>query len=1824
MDCPGATVQFYNCASSGLDITTMASLKRKEAKTEAESRPSKRSKSEKPSKDEGKPKAKDDKKEKSQSAKPATAPVVSRLVAEEPLFPRGGGSVLSPLEHKQIQVQAKTDALFEEQSGAAAKKGEKALKKKRRKSEKDEALTKPVRDEDAVKIESLNYKRLVKGSLVLGQVCAINPLDIALSLPNNIVGHVSITSISETLTGRVQASAIADDTASIDDAEDDSNDVDLNALFEIGQYVRACVVSTMDDSAPTSGKAKRHIELSLRPELANSGMSAQDVVQNSTVMASVVSVEDHGFVMDLGVADSDRGFLPKKKLDKGIPEERLQPGAVVLCMVTGKKGKITQLSTLRSDIRSTKNDPSTATTINTFLPGTVADVLVTDVSGRGIVGKVLGHLDVTADLVHSGAGPYGDDLEEKYKAGSRIRARIICTFPAAKNPKLGVSVLPHVLSLIPKTAEVDGKPVDPLIALPSSAFVETCTVQKVEPEIGLYVDVGVEGVPGFVHISRVKDGKVDALFENSGPFKTGSTHRGRVVGYSALDGMYLLSFEKSVLEQLYLRIEDIPVGEVVTGTVEKLVVNERGLGGLIMKLADGISGLVPEMHLADVHLQHPEKKFREGMKVKARVLSTDPSRHQIRLTLKKTLVNSEAPAVKSFDELSEGLQVPGTIIKLLPKGAIVQFYGQLRGFLPISEMSEAYIHDPKEHFRVGQVVNVHILAFVPDERRLIVSCKDPSAFGIDKQQALHDMKLGDIVSGKVTQKTEDDVFIELDNASLKALLPLSQLTDKSTSKAQSALKKIHVNQALSELVVLDKNEGRRSITVSMKPSLVKAAKEGKFLASIEDAKVGNMAQGFVRNITPTGVFVQFGGRLCALLPKSMMPREKQQLEEFGLRKFEPLEVRIASVDKDTGRLVVAIPSTEEHDTSKVVKPKDDALVPTNALDPSIKSAEDVTLGKITKARVVSVKDTQLNVQLADNIQGRVDVSHAFDSWDEIKTPSAPLKQFRQGQILDVRILGVHDARNHRFLPFSHRSSHSVLELSIRPSDLKEGEMPQTLTYEKLEVGNKHLAFVNNVDQTQKCLWVNLSTNVRGRITALEASDDVSKLADLRRSFPIGSALRVRVLAVSPEEKRLDLSARSQGAVSNPSLDSVETNMVLTGRITKVTDRFIIVSLGETLAGTVHMVDMADDYDEANPMKFAKNDIVRVSVVEVDKPNKRLRLSTRPSRVLNSSLPVKDKEITKSTNLQVGDIVRGFVKNVGDKGLFINLGGDVTAMVWVKNAFDQYVKDWKEHFQVDQVVKGRIISTTDGKINLSLKPSDVEKDFVPLLKMEDLQEGQTITGHIKKVEEYGAFIEVDGAANVSGLCHRSEMAEKHVNDARKLYKVGDRVKARVLKVDAKNKKINFGLKPSYFEDDSDSDEDMSGDDSGAMLEFESASEDSEDEEMQDSGAPLTIKGTDNNEEDDDDDSDVDMADAPTGGLSGGLDAGGFDWSASVLDAPEGDEDKKDTAVEAPKKKKKSRTSEIQVDRTAQLDADGPQTASDYERQLLGQPDDWRLWIAYMAFQMQVSELEKAREVAERALKTINIREDAAKLNVWIAYLNLEVAYGTDETVDEVYKRACTYSDEQTVTERLASIYIKSGKLYVRLPAPFFPSPSSHVSSPANPIVSQTESRPPLRAPREEIRFQVPLRLGELRRLPPQGRRKTRAGPRPRQARHPGPRVPSPPAPARPLRGARVPLPQRRRRDRANAVRGPAVRLPQAIRPLEPAARPRDGGVRQGEEGRERGGCQRCQGRVRARDQGEGSEGREGQEVVPAVGEVGRGERRREESREGQCPGAAVGS
>ena len=659
---------------------------------------------------------------------------------------------------------------------------------------------------------------------------------------------------------------------------------------------------------------------------------------------------------------------------------------------------------------------------------------------------------------------------------------------------------------------------------------------------------------------------------------------------------------------------------------------------------------------------------------------------------------------------------------------------------------------------------------------------------------------------------------------------------------------------------------------------------------------------------------------------------------------------------------------------------------------------------------------------------RVDVSEVFGSWDEVANKKAPLQKFRPNEELEVKVLGVHDARNHRFLPISHRQSKApVFELSAKKSRV-EAASDQLLALDSVKTGGNYLAFVNN--HGDNCVWFNLSPNVRGRVALMDLSDDVGALQNLNRSFPIGSAVRVTVKSVDMATGRLDLTARPSKDQAELALQDVSPGMVLPGRVTKVTERAVNVQLSDTLAGPVPLVEMADDFDQANPATYNKNDIVRVCVLDVDMPNKKLFLSLRPSKVLSSSLPVTDKQITAQAQFKAGGLVRGFVKHVGDKGVIVSLGARVDAFVRISDLSDQYVKEWKTLVQVDQLVKGRVMTVdADAKsVQLSLKASHVDAEYTPPLTIKDLEKGMVVTGKVRKVEDFGAFIDIDNTQpRLSGLCHRSEVASKRVEDVRKLYSEGDVVKAKVLSVNVEARRISLGLKASYFADAVEEDEEMEDEEISDDAGVELGAEDEDEESDLDGGVDLAdVRDLDSNADEAAEVDSMDIDDEEPVKPTSGLKTTGFDWTGESFGAATNgavSDSEPDTAAT---KKRKKHKPEIKVDMTGDLDKYGPRSVSDFERRLLGQPNDSGLWIQYMAFQLQLSEVQKARDIAERALRTIHIRETEEKANIWIAWLNLEVEYGDDERVEEVFKQACQVQDALEMHEKLASIYIDSGK------------------------------------------------------------------------------------------------------------------------------------------------------------------------------------------------------
>ena len=279
-----------------------------------------------------------------------------------------------------------------------------------------------------------------------------------------------------------------------------------------------------------------------------------------------------------------------------------------------------------------------------------------------------------------------------------------------------------------------------------------------------------------------------------------------------------------------------------------------------------------------------------------------------------------------------------------------------------------------------------------------------------------------------------------------------------------------------------------------------------------------------------------------------------------------------------------------------------------------------------------------------------------------------------------------------------------------------------------------------------------------------------------------------------------------------------------------------------------------------------------------------------------------------------------------------------------------------------------------------------------------------------------------------------------------------MKAFISSIDLDKRRISFSLKPSHF-----ADEDFQQADDASSEEDQEPLGVVEDVEMASAGED----GVDNldrvaaSEDDEDQDSEVESVEVDIGADVQSLNPrqvdgvaipksvrpapvlkiqGGFQWSGDIPQEGADDvgpsEDSDTDEEQSGKKKQKKKKKKIEVDLTADMQSKTPSSTSDFERVLLGSPNSSYLWIQYMSFQLQLSEIGKAREIAKRALNTINFREEKERLNVWIALMNLENVYGDDESLESVFKDAARHCEPKTVHLRLASILEESGKKEVR--------------------------------------------------------------------------------------------------------------------------------------------------------------------------------------------------
>ena len=227
---------------------------------------------------------------------------------------------------------------------------------------------------------------------------------------------------------------------------------------------------------------------------------------------------------------------------------------------------------------------------------------------------------------------------------------------------------------------------------------------------GLIVDVGLRGFlpASLVELRRVRDLQQFVGKELECKIIELDKNRNNVV---LSRRAYL---EEAHSEQRKDFLANLKVGERRKGTVSSVV----NFGAFVD--LGGVDGLVHVSELSWRHVDHPSEVVQVGQEIEVEVLSVEPERDRVSLSLKNT---QEDPWQAFARAHGTGDFVTGTITKLVPFGAFIKVADGIEGLAHISELSEQHIELPEQVVQLGQEVQVRVIDVDLDRRRISLSLK---------------------------------------------------------------------------------------------------------------------------------------------------------------------------------------------------------------------------------------------------------------------------------------------------------------------------------------------------------------------------------------------------------------------------------------------------------------------------------------------------------------------------------------------------------------------------------------------------------------------------------------------------------------------------------------------------------------------------------------------------------------------------------------------------------------------------------------------------------------------------------------------------------------------------------------------------------------------------------------------------------------------------------------------------------------------------------------------------------------------------------------------
>jgi len=398
-----------------------------------------------------------------------------------------------------------------------------------------------------------------------------------------------------------------------------------------------------------------------------------------------------------------------------------------------------------------------------------------------------------------------------------------------------------------------------------------------------------------LNIGFKSDGLVPlSEFRDVEDLKAGDTFDVYVVNKEDKKGILQLSRKNARMLKAWEEIVDAhKTGVVVTGKI-----TSKTKGGLIANVF-GLETFLPGSQIDVKPITDYDVYVGKSMELKV-VKINEAIKNAV--VSHKALIESDIESQREaiIGKLEKGQVLEGTIKNITDFGAFIDL-GGVDGLLYITDISWGRIAHPKEVLELNQKLNVVVLDYDDNKKRISLGLKQLQPHPWDTLDK--DIEIGSKVKGKIVNIEDYGAFLEI-TPGVEGLIHVSEVSWSNTPiNSREYFKSGDVHEAI--VMTLDREERKMSLSL-------KRLTEDPWLKIAEKFPVGTRTSGVVKNITPYGVFVELADGIGGMVHISDLSWTKRYNHPTEFTKVgNTLDVVVLDIDNDNRKLTLGHKQIEE-------------------------------------------------------------------------------------------------------------------------------------------------------------------------------------------------------------------------------------------------------------------------------------------------------------------------------------------------------------------------------------------------------------------------------------------------------------------------------------------------------------------------------------------------------------------------------------------------------------------------------------------------------------------------------------------------------------------------------------------------------------------------------------------------------------------------------------------------------------------------------------------------------------------------------------------------